>query len=168
MSGPRLELIAAVAKNAVIGKGGQLPWHLPDDLKRFKQLTLGHPILMGRRTYESIGRPLPGRRNIVISESLKTAPPRTDLAHSLDDALKLIATYNGPAFIIGGAVLYQAALPRVQTLNLTEVDAEVDGDAFLPPIDRSQWQLVEQIPHPVDDKHALPFHFRTYRRAEFS
>jgi dihydrofolate reductase len=164
MSGPRLELIAAVAKNGVIGKGGRLPWHLPDDLKRFKQLTLGHPILMGRRTYESIGRPLPGRQNIVISESLNEPPPGTDLAHSLDEAIHLMATHNGPAFIIGGAVLYTAALPRVEALHLTQVDAEVEGDAHLPPIDKSQWRLIEEIPHPADDRHALPFRFCTYRR----
>ena len=164
MSGPRLELIAAVAKNGVIGKGGQLPWHLPDDLKRFKQLTLGHPILMGRRTYESIGRPLPGRQNIVISQSLTSAPAGTDLARSLDEAIDLTATHVGPAFVIGGAILYAAALPRVQTLHLTEVDAEIKGDAHLPPIDKSQWQLVEEVAHPVDEKHALPFRFCTYHR----
>jgi dihydrofolate reductase len=164
MSGPRLELIAAVAKNGVIGRGGQLPWHLPDDLKRFKQLTLGHPILMGRRTFESIGRPLPGRRNIVISQSLKTAPAGAELANSLEAALQLIGSHEGPSFIIGGAVLYRAALPYVQTLHLTEVDAEVAGDAYLPAFDKSQWQLVEQLPHPNDDRHALSFNFCTYQR----
>jgi len=157
MTRPRLELIAAVAKNGVIGKGGQLPWHLPDDLKRFKQLTLGHPILMGRRTYESIGRPLPGRRNIVISETLTTAPPGTDLAHSLDEAIQLISTHNGPAFIIGGAVLYHAALGRVERLHLTEVDAEVEGDVYFPPFDRSQWSESEIERHGRDERHAYPF-----------
>ena len=164
MSGPRLELIAAVARNGVIGRNGQLPWHLPDDLKHFKQLTLGHPILMGRRTYESIGRPLPGRRNIVISETLKIAPEGTELASSPDAALHLLANHNGPAFIIGGAVLYQATLPRVQTLHLTEVDEDVQGDAFLPPIDKSQWRVVEEIVHPKDERHEMSFRFRTYQR----
>jgi dihydrofolate reductase len=119
---------------------------------------------MGRRTYESIGRPLPGRQNIVISESLNEPPPGTDLAHSLDEAIHLMATHNGPAFIIGGAVLYTAALPRVEALHLTQVDAEVEGDAHLPPIDKSQWRLVEEVAHPQDENHALPFRFCTYRR----
>jgi dihydrofolate reductase len=164
MSGPRLELIAAVAKNGVIGRNGQLPWHLPDDLKRFKELTFGHPILMGRKTYESIGRPLPGRRNIVISETLSNAPTGTDLARSLDDALNLIKSPQEPAFIIGGAVLYAAALPHAQTLHLTEVDAEIDGDAFFPAFDKGAWRVIEELPHPKDDSHALPFRFCTYQR----
>src|SRR6187401_2083270 len=110
MAGPSLELIAAVAANGVIGKGGQLAWHLPDDLRHFKQLTTGHPILMGRRTYESIGRPLPGRRSIVISTTLRERPhPEVEIASSLDGALALLAETAGSAFIIGGAVLYAAA-----------------------------------------------------------
>ncbi len=164
MTHPRLELIAAVARNGVIGRNGELPWHLPDDLKHFKQLTLGHPILMGRKTHESIGRPLPGRRNIVISEKLKEAPAGTDLAHSIEAALKLISTHDGRAFIIGGAVLYAAALPHAQTLHLTEVDVEVEGDAFFPPFDTEAWRLIEELPHPQDDRHALPFRFCTYQR----
>src|SRR6187401_2213584 len=140
MAGPSLELIAAVAANGVIGKGGQLAWHLPDDLRHFKQLTMGHPILMGRRTYESIGRPLPGRRSIVISTTLKERPhPEVWIAASLDDALKLIETDPGPAFIIGGAVLYAAALPRADVLHLTELDDAVEGDVLFPPFDRTQW-----------------------------
>lgn len=163
MNGPRLELIAAVARNGVIGRNGQLPWHLPDDLKCFKQLTLGHPIVMGRKTYESIGRPLPGRRNIVISETLKEAPTGADLAHSLDAAIKLVADHDGPSFIIGGAVLYAAALPHAQTLHLTEIDAEVEGDAHFPRFDASAWQLIEEIPHAKDDRHFTAFRFCTYQ-----
>jgi dihydrofolate reductase len=164
MSAVRLELIAAIAKNGVIGRGGQLAWDLPDDLKHFKSLTLGHPIIMGRRTFDSIGRPLPGRRNIVISETMKAAPDGVELVHSLDDATQLAAQTEGPAFIIGGAVLYAAALARVQALHLTELDDAVEGDAFFPAFDKSNWCLVEEILHPKDDRHALSFRFCSYRR----
>jgi dihydrofolate reductase len=162
---PRLELIVAMAANRVIGRGGQLPWHLPDDLKRFKQLTMGHPIIMGRRTYESIGRPLPGRRNIVVSATL-TKPPLegVELADSLDTALALAADSATRAFIIGGGVLYAAAMAHVQLMHVTELDDPVEGDAFFPPFDRSQWRLVEEIRHERDDRHAFSFHFRTYAR----
>ena len=162
---PRLELIAAVAANGVIGRGNALPWHLPDDLKHFKQLTLGHAILMGRRTYESIGRPLPGRRNIVISSTLCQAPhPSVELAASLDDALALAAASPPPAFIIGGAALYRAALPRAVALHLTELDEPVEGDVFFPPFDRARWQVIAELRHETDDRHALAFAFRTYAR----
>jgi dihydrofolate reductase len=165
MAGPRLELIAAVAANGVIGKGGQLAWHLPDDLRHFKQLTMGHPILMGRRTYESIGRPLPGRRSIVISTTLKEPPhPEVWIAASLDDALKLIETDPGPAFVIGGAVLYAAALPRADVLHITELDDAVDGDVLFPPFNRSQWRLTSAVRHDRDDHHPFPFTFARYER----
>jgi dihydrofolate reductase len=164
-SEPTLELIAAVAANGVIGKRGQLAWHLPDDLRHFKQLTMGHPILMGRRTYESIGRPLPGRRSIVISTTMKDPPhPDVWIASALDDALKLISPDPGPAFIIGGAVLYAAALPRADVLHLTELDDPVEGDVFFPPFDRSQWRLVSSVRHPRDDRHPMAFTFSRYER----
>jgi dihydrofolate reductase len=162
----RLELIVAMAANRVIGRGGQLPWHLPDDLKHFKQLTLGHPIIMGRRTYESIGRPLPGRRNIVVSAQLP-GPPHdgVELARSLDDAVALAGTSDDRAFIIGGAALYAAALPRVELMHLTELDAAIEGDVIFPPFEKSQWRLVEEIHHDRDERHAFSFHFRTYARS---
>jgi dihydrofolate reductase len=160
-----LELIAAVAANGVIGKGGQLAWHLPDDLRHFKQLTMGHPILMGRRTYESIGRPLPGRRSIVISTTMNEPPhPEVWVAPSLDDALKLIASDPGPAFVIGGAVLYAAALPRADVLHLTELDDAVEGDVLFPPFDRTHWRLTSAARHDRDDRHAFPFTFARYER----
>ena len=163
---PSLELIAAVAANGVIGKGGQLAWHLPDDLRHFKQLTIGHPILMGRRTYESIGRPLPGRRSIVISTTLPEPPhPEVALARSLEEAIKLAADTPGPAFIIGGARLYAAALPRADVLHLTEIGDAVEGDVFFPPFDRSHWRLASAIRHPSDDRHAMAFTFSRYDRA---
>jgi len=161
----RLELIAAVAANGVIGRAGQLPWHLPDDLKRFKQLTYGHAIVMGRRTYESIGRPLPGRQNVVVSRGWKQRPhPDLVLAASLDEAIFEAAASPPPAFIIGGAALYAAALPRVDVMHLTELDDAVDGDTFFPPFDRSQWRVVDAIRHDADKRHAHAFRFCAYER----
>ena len=164
-SQPRLELIAAVAANGVIGRNGQLAWHLPDDLRHFKQLTMGHPILMGRRTYESIGRPLPGRRSVVVSTTMRERPhPEVEIAASLDDALERVGDNTGPAFIIGGAVLYAGALPRADVLHLTELAAPVEGDVLFPPVDRSQWRRVSAIPHAPDDRHAFAFTFSRYER----
>ena len=161
----RLELVVALAANGVIGRGGTLPWHLPDDLKHFKALTMGHPILMGRRTYESIGKPLPGRRSIVVSRTLAASPaPGVEVARSLDEAVQLASQTPGPAFVIGGAALYQAAFPRTDRLHLTELDAAVDGDTFFPPFDRSKWRVVSETRHESDERHAMGFWFRTYER----
>jgi dihydrofolate reductase len=162
-----LELVVAVAANGVIGRGGTLPWHLPDDLKHFKALTMGHAILMGRRTYESIGKPLPGRHSIVVSTTMN-APPAAgvDVAHSLDEAVDIAKRKSpGPAFVIGGAALYDAALPRATVLHVTELDDAVDGDTFLRPIDRSEWRPVKEQRHERDERHAHAFWFRTYERA---
>ena len=160
-----LEIVAAVAANGVIGRNGQLAWHLPDDLRHFKQLTLGHPILMGRRTYESIGRPLPGRRSIVISTTLRERPhPEVEVVRSLDEARSLTANVEGPVFVIGGAVLYGSALPRANVLHLTELDEPVDGDVFFPPFDRTQWRRVSAERHARDDRHAFDFTVSRYER----
>jgi dihydrofolate reductase len=160
---PRLELIAAVARNGVIGRDGQLPWRLPDDLAHFKRLTMGHAVIMGRMTFESIGRPLPGRRSIVVSRTLP-ATTGIEVASSLDDALTLAADSPQPSFVIGGAALYGAALPRAYAVHLTELDDAVEGDTFFPSFDRSSWRLAAEIPHPRDDRHAHAFRFCTYER----
>src|SRR5688572_7162142 len=165
MTGVRLELVAAIARNGVIGRNGQLPWHLPDDLRHFKALTLGHPVLMGRRTFESIGRALPGRTSIVVSRTLREAPmPDVVLVASLEDAVRRAGELDQVAFVIGGAVLYAAALPHARVMHLTEVDADVEGDAFFPSFDRTDWKLVREVQHPTDEKHALPFRMCTYER----
>lgn len=169
MSAPALEVVAAVAKNGVIGREGQLPWHLPDDLKQFKSLTLGHPILMGRRTFESIGRALPGRRSIVISRSPSFAlPDGVEHATSLDSAIEMASKptggTQGAAMIIGGGVLYAATLPRASVLHLTELDDPVEGDAIFPSYDKSQWVLRHERRHERDERHAMGFYFRTYDR----
>ena len=164
---PSLELVAAVAANGVIGRNGQLAWHLPDDLRHFKALTLGRPIIMGRRTYESIGRPLPGRRSIVVSGTLAAGPPGVEVARSLDEAAALAASGSppGPAYVIGGAVLYAAALPLVAVLHLTELDEPVDGDVCFPPFDHAAWRLTAEVRHTRDDRHAIPFRICRYERA---
>lgn len=158
-----VELVVAVAANGVIGRAGQLPWHLPDDLKHFKSVTMGHPILMGRRTYESIGKPLPGRRSIVVSTTMTTPPAEgVELAHSLDDAITLASSSTGPAFVIGGAALYEVALPRASVLHVTQLDDAVDGDTFFPEIDRMKWRLTSETRHERDERHAHAFWFRRY------
>lgn len=164
MTQARIELVAAVAANGVIGRNGQLPWHLPDDLRHFKALTLDHPVIMGRRTLESIGRALPRRRSIVVSRTLVQPPfPGVELAHSLDAALEL-ARNAGPVFIVGGGMLYKAALPRVQVMHLTLLDDPIEGDTLFPPFVKSEWRLTNEITHGRDGSHAIGFRYLTYER----
>ncbi len=145
----RIALIVAVAANNVIGSGNALPWHLPEDLRHFKQLTLGKPIVMGRRTYEAIGRPLPGRTNIAISARVDWHPDGVLVAHSMADALaqaEQVATASGAQeiMIIGGETIYRAALPHADRLYLTQIAATVTGDAMFPAIDARQWRETER------------------------
>jgi dihydrofolate reductase len=135
---PRIALIVAMARNRVIGKGGALPWRLPEDLKRFRSLTMGHPIIMGRKTYDSIGRPLPGRRNIVISRQPGLVIDGVETAASLQAALKMVAD-AGEVFVIGGQQIYQAALPIADRIELTRIDRDFEGDVLFPEIDPEQW-----------------------------
>ncbi len=154
-------LIAAVARNGVIGKGGALPWHLPEDLRHFKALTLGHPIIMGRRTWESLGRPLPGRHNIVVSRDAQWQPVGAERADSLPAALALAA--GAPrVFVIGGAQLYAAALPLADALELTEIDADFDGDTHFP--DWPREQFVETSRQPAVSASGLRYALVSYRR----
>jgi len=137
----RLTLIAALGRNRVIGKDGTMPWHLPEDLNHFKALTMGHPMIMGRKTFDSIGRPLPGRRSIVITRDRAWRVPGVEVAHSFDEALDLA----GPAdrvFVIGGGEVYAVSLPFADRLELTEVDAEPEGDTWFPEWDPAQWREV--------------------------
>lgn len=127
----RLALIVAVARNGVIGRGGGLPWHLSEDLKHFKRTTLGHAVIMGRRTHESIGRPLPKRRNIVVTRS-GAALEGCETASSLDEALELARATDDCPFVIGGASLYEEALPSATEIHMTTIDRDVEGDTFFP------------------------------------
>jgi len=134
-------LVAALARNRVIGVGNRLPWRLPEDLARFKRLTMGAPVIMGRKTRESIGRPLPGRRNIVVTRAPEASWEGCVVAHSLADALAL-ARDAGEAFVIGGAELYAQALPGADRLYLTLIDADYAGDAWFPEFDAAAWREV--------------------------
>jgi dihydrofolate reductase len=139
-------MIVAVANNGVIGVNNTLPWHLPEDLKRFRALTMGHHIIMGRKTYESLGRLLPGRSTVIVTRNLNYQVDGAVVVHSLNDAMRF-CKQDEELFLIGGAQLYQDGLPHVQKLYMTRVDIEVDGDAFLPEIDWRVWTLVEKKDH---------------------
>lgn len=156
----RLILVAAVARNGVIGKNGGIPWQLPADLQHFKRLTLGHPILMGRRTWESLGRPLPGRRNLVISRQQGWSAEGAEHAESLTAALQRVAR-EPLAFVIGGAQLYAQALPLADGLELTEIDCDFDGDTRFPDWDRSRFVETARQTHTAPEGWA--YHFVSYR-----
>jgi len=142
--GPRIHLVAAVASNGVIGASGKLPWHLPEDLRHFKALTFGHPVIMGRRTWDSLGKPLPGRENIVVTRDRAFDAPGASVAASLEAALALCAD-SPVAFVIGGGELYAAALPCADVLTLTEIQHDFEGDARFPEFDRAAWRESERI-----------------------
>ena len=157
-----LYLIAALGRNRVIGVTGDLPWRLPDDLKRFKALTLGQTLLMGRKTWTSLGRPLPGRDNRVLSRAPRFAAEGARVFDRLDAAL---ACPQGEAvWVIGGGELYAALLPRATRLYLTEVDAAPEGDTWFPALDPAQWQEVARTHHAADERHAAAFDFVDYVR----
>ena len=158
-----LSLVCALAENGVIGRGGDLPWHLPKDLRRFKRLTTGGVLLMGRRTWESIGRPLPKRRSLVLSRDPRFQPPGAEVFANLDEALEQVAPAK-QVFVIGGAAVYAETLPRAQRLYLTRVHADVEGDVYFPGFDPAAFDLVEEEYHEADETHAFPFSFRTYAR----
>jgi dihydrofolate reductase len=161
---PPLELVVACDQRGLIGREGQLPWQLPDDLRRFRAVTMGKPLLMGRRTYDSIGRPLPGRISRVLSRDPAYAPEGIEVHRNLESAWD--ASSGAPALmVIGGGELYRQTLPLADRLLLTEVQAEVVGDVYLPPIDLAGWVCVEEIHHPADERHAHAFTFRDWRRA---
>lgn len=160
---PILSFIAAVARNGVIGVRNTLPWHLPADLKHFKHLTLGKPILMGRATHQSLGRPLPGRDNIVITRDLAYPAPGCTLVHSVDQAL---AVANGAEelMVIGGAQLYAQLLPQAQRLYLTLVHGHYAGDAYFPRYEPAHWHELSRDDHPIDANHAVAYSFVTLER----
>ena len=158
-----LAIIAAVAANAVIGAGNRLPWRLPADLKRFRALTSGHAVIMGRKTWESIGRPLPDRQNIVVTRNKDFPAPGAEVASTLVHALALVRL-PAPAFCIGGGELYREALPHAGVIYLTEVGRDFDGDATFPEFDRGEWQEVEREAHAGLADDGLPYAFVIYHR----
>jgi dihydrofolate reductase len=158
-----LSLIAAVARNRAIGKDNALLWRLSEDLQFFKRTTMGCPVVMGRKTYESIGRPLPGRRNIVISRNADWQAAGVETASSLQAALALVADAD-KAFVIGGAQIYAEALPQVDEIVLTEIDKAFEGDAFFPDWDRTQFKEVARESHHAPPPNDFGYAFVTYRR----
>ena len=142
-----LHLVVAVGQNGCIGKGGALPWRLPEDLKRFKAITLGHAVIMGRKTHESIGRALPGRRNIVVTRGAPALPDGVERAHSLDAAIELARQTDPEPMVIGGGEIYREAMPRATHIHLTRVALDVEGcDAFFPEIDEAVFQIASSEP----------------------
>jgi dihydrofolate reductase len=158
-----ISIIVAAAENGVIGSDNRLPWHLPDDLKRFKALSLGKPIVMGRRTHESIGKPLPGRTNIVVSRQQGLAIDGVIVAPSLDAALAAAGTAP-EVVIIGGAEIFRLALPRTDTIHLTRVHARVAGNVHFPALDPAEWREAAVEHHAADERHQYAFSFVTLQR----
>ncbi|MCC5849345.1 MAG: dihydrofolate reductase [Verrucomicrobia bacterium] len=164
MKRPRIAMIAAMDRHHVIGKEGQLPWHLPGDLKRFKELTSGHTILMGRKTWDSIGRPLPNRRNLVFSRRTDFAPEGAECVRSVDEALAKCAGER-MLFVIGGAEIYQMFLPWADELFLTEVHTDVEGgDTFFPQIPPGMFQEICRVSHHADERHDFAHDFVEYEK----
>src|SRR4051812_44978501 len=152
----RRSIVVAVAANGVIGRHNQLPWKLPDDMAYFKKVTMGHPVVMGRRTWESIGKPLPGRTNIVVTRQRGYQAPGAIVVDSLDEAWKA-AGDAAEVSIIGGTTLFEETLPVADRIHLTEVQADVAGDVYFPRFDRKHWRETEVARHAADGRHAYPF-----------
>jgi len=161
---PRVSLIVAMSRNRVIGRDNRLPWHLPSDLKRFKELTMGHHIVMGRKTWESINRLLPGRTSVIVTRNPEFQLPGAKIARSVEDALQQCGD-DLEVFVIGGEQLFRAALPLAQRLYLTTIQTDVEGDTYMPQFDLSQWQLIGQESHRADEKSALPWTLQIFEHA---
>jgi dihydrofolate reductase len=159
----KLTIVAAVSDNGVIGRDGTLPWHLPDDLRRFKSLTVGRPILMGRRTFDAIGRPLPARSNLVLTRNPRSLPAGVFGVSSVEQAIEQ-SSGAAELCVIGGAEVYKQTLPRTDRLEMTLVHAIVDGDVNFPDYQAEQWREVERIEHPADDRHVYAMTFLTLDR----
>lgn len=161
---PRLSIIVAMARNGVIGARGSIPWHLPDELKRFRNITMGHHIIMGRKTWESIGRPLSGRTSVVVTRQTGYRAPGAIVAHSLDNAIEACRD-DEEIFVIGGAELYAQALPHANRIYLTVVDADVEGDTCMPELDARSWREVASQSFAADERHAYPYRCSIHERA---
>jgi dihydrofolate reductase len=154
-----------MARNRVIGANGAIPWHLPDELKLFKKLTMGHHMIMGRKTWESIGKPLPGRTTVVATRDKGYRAPGAVVAHSLAAAIAACGA-DSEIFVIGGAAIFAEALPRADRLYLTTVEATPEGDTFMPEFDPGEWREVSSLSHPRDERHAHAYRHAVYERIE--
>jgi len=160
-----ISIIAAIAKNGVIGANNTLPWHLPADLKYFRKTTMGHTIVMGRKNFEDIGKALPGRRNIVLTRDKTFSAENCETAHSVNEVTDMVSGEN-EAFIIGGAEIYRAFLPLTNKLYITHIDSAVDGDIKFPDYDTSEWELASETKYQIDDENRLPFRFCVYQHRD--
>ena len=158
-----VSIIAAMDRNRLIGNRNQLPWHLPADLAHFKQVTMGKPIIMGRKTYESIGRALPGRTNIVLTRSSDFNAEGVLTANTLEQALDYVSAED-EVMIIGGSAIYELTLPRADQLYLTYVENSFEGDAWFPDFDLDQWHVIASEEHSADEKNSSAYRFVTYAR----
>jgi dihydrofolate reductase len=160
--GKGISLIWAMGHNQVIGINNKLPWCLPAELAYFKKVTMGHPIIMGRKTFESIGRPLPGRTNVVLTHDMKFSVEGVSTLHSVNEVLEL---YKGTeVFVIGGAQIYRQFLPFAEHLYITMIDQDFEGDEFFPPIDWSEWHLTREEPGLTDEKNPYAYSFKVFDR----
>jgi dihydrofolate reductase len=158
---PRVSLIVAMAKNRVIGHNNTLPWHLPADLKHFKALTMGHHIVMGRKTYESIGKPLPGRTSVVVTRNADYSIPGVIVVNSLPAAITACGN-DEEIFVIGGAEIYRQAITLADRIYLTEIDADISGDAHFTELDLDRWEETTRVSHAPDEKNRFFYHFVVY------
>lgn len=163
MKNSTITLIAAAAENNALGKNGDLLWHLPDDFKRFKKLTTGHCIIMGRKTFETFPKPLPNRTHIVITRQKNYKKEGCIVVHNLKDALN-VSKDNAETFIIGGGEIYSLALPFANKIELTRVHESFEADAFFPELDLTKWKLIQEAYHPKDAHHKHDFTYLTYVR----
>lgn len=162
-----VSLVVAMSENRVIGRDNTMPWHLPADLAHFKALTLGKPVVMGRKTYQSIGRPLPGRQNIVLTRDATFQAPGCDLCASLEEAFELAGDVP-EVMIIGGAALYEAVLDTAHRIYLTEIHADIQGDTWFPELDPSDWKEFGRERHAADERNSLDYSFVTLERVNRS
>lgn len=161
-----LSIIVAFDRNRTIGKDNQLPWHLPRDLANFKKVTMGHPIVMGRKTYESIGRPLPGRENIILTRNRSYEADGCKIIHTIDDLRQIKQQYNDELFILGGAEIFKEVLPEVDRLYVTYIDAEFVGDTFFPEVDLNEWKEISREKGIKDENNPYDYEFIVYERRQ--
>ena len=169
MTPPHVSILVAMAKNRVIGRNNALPWQLPPDLKRFKELTMGHHIVMGRKTYESIGRPLPGRTSVIITRQPDYQVPGAIVVASIDQALKVCSAgkeVDQEIFVIGGAQIYRQSLGLCQRIYITEIQQEFDGDTLFPELNQQEWREISREKYRLNDGDGLEYHFVVLDRGD--
>jgi dihydrofolate reductase len=161
-----VSIIAAISKNGYIGKDNQLLWHIPLDFKYFKETTIGHSVFMGRKTFLSIGKPLPNRRNVVITRDTTFTSEGVEVCHSIDEAITLLTQHNEEVFCLGGADIYSQTLPLADKLYITHVDVTIEGDAMFPEINPDQWHKISSKKHSEEETGSYPIEFAVYTRIQ--